>query len=182
MIFPEKKVTLRDGRTCVLRSAVPADAEEMRAYLTATSAETPFLLRGPQDDVPNTDEERAFLQSCLDQPRGQMQTIRVDGTLAGSCRLSPEGSVTRSRHRCGVAIALYQTYCGLGIGRYALETLIEAAKRIGYEQMELSVVRGNGRAQHLYERLGFQAYGLLPHAMKYPDGSYADEILMIKSL
>ena len=95
-----------------------------------------------------------------------MLTIRVDGTLAGSCRLSPEGSAARSRHRCGVAIALYQAYCGLGIGRYALETLIEAAKRIGYEQMELS----------------FQAYGLLPHAMKYPDGSYADEILMIKSL
>ena len=111
-----------------------------------------------------------------------MLTIRVDGTLAGSCRLSPEGSAARSRHRCGVAIALYQAYCGLGIGRYALETLIEAAKRIGYEQMELSVVRGNGRAQQLYERLGFQAYGLLPHAMKYPDGSYADEILMIKLL
>ena len=43
MIFPEKKAVLRDGRTCMLRSAVPADAEEMRAYLTATSAETPFL-------------------------------------------------------------------------------------------------------------------------------------------
>ncbi|MBS5261682.1 MAG: hypothetical protein KHY54_07890, partial [Roseburia sp.] len=38
MIFPEKKAVLRDGRTCMLRSAVPADAEEMRAYLTATSA------------------------------------------------------------------------------------------------------------------------------------------------
>lgn len=38
------------------------------------------------------------------------------------------------------------------------------------------------RALHLYESFGFEISGIFPRAMRYPDGSYADEYRMVKFL
>ena len=81
-----------------------------------------------------------------------------------------------------MGIALYQKFCDVGLGKIMIETIINAAKEIGYEQMELEVVEGNDRAKHVYENLGFKVFGVRPNAMKYIDGTYANEILMIKDL
>ena len=37
-------------------------------------------------------------------------------------------------------------------------------------------------AIHLYKSLGFEIYGMLPHNMKYADGTYADTYWMMKRL
>ena len=52
----------------------------------------------------------------------------------------------------------------------------------GYEQAELEVVASNENAIALYKMLGFSIYGERKHSMKYRDGSYADEYLMMKTL
>ena len=59
---------------------------------------------------------------------------------------------------------------------------LKQAKSNGFEQAELEVVADNTRAYHLYESLGFVPYGRRPHGMKYKDGTYADEIAMVKML
>ena len=92
------------------------------------------------------------------------------------------GNHLRVRHRCGMGIALYQKFCNNGLGRILIENVVEVARALGYEQMELEVVSGNERAKHVYESLGFTEFGVRPHALKYKDGTYADEILMIKTL
>ena len=40
----------------------------------------------------------------------------------------------------------------------------------------------NQRALALYHKNGFIVYGTRPHGMKYPDGSYDNDYLMIKML
>lgn len=183
MIFPEMKFMLKDGRTCILRSAHPKeDAEALIRYLKITAGETPYLLREPEEVTLTVEQEERFLQSRLAAPGELMLLAFVDGEHAGNCGLVAQGGNTRLRHRCGVGIALYQKFCGLGIGRKMLETVLEVARKQGYEQAELEVVKGNDGAQHLYESLGFTAFGTRPHALKYKDGTYADEIMMIKSL
>ena len=52
----------------------------------------------------------------------------------------------------------------------------------GYEQIERTVESKNRRALGLYHRFGFTVYGTRPHGMKYPDGSYDNDYLMIKML
>lgn len=59
------------------------------------------------------------------------------------------GNYERYAHRCSVAIALYQKYCGLGIGREMLKTVLTVAKQCGYEQAELEVVSTNTPAIRL---------------------------------
>lgn len=100
----------------------------------------------------------------------------------GNCALISMGNYHRYRHRCSVAIALYQEYCGLGIGKQMLKEILQTAKQLGYEQAELEVVTDNRRAVALYQSLGFEIYGTQPHSMKYKDGSYVDEYLMVKRL
>ena len=81
-----------------------------------------------------------------------------------------------------VAIALYQEFCGYGIGKIMLETVLKAAKEIGFEQAELEVISDNQNAITLYEKLGFQKYGTFPDNMKYADGHYASADWMMKKL
>ena len=90
----------------------------------------------------------------------------------------PIGQVRRVKHRCSMAIALKQAYCGLGIGTEMIRYLKELAKTAGYEQMELGAVDGNTGAKHLYEKEGFTVTGKHPAAMKYDDGTYRDEWIM----
>ena len=182
MIFPEKKVILKDGRTAVLRSAVIEDAPDCLEYLRVTAAETPFLLREPEEANMTLRQEEAFLGSRLEDPDSLMLIARIDGEYVGNCGLVSFGPHLRTKHRCGMGIALYQKFCGLGLGRIMIETVVDVAKELGYEQMELEVINGNDRARHLYESLGFTPFGVRPHALKYKDGTYADETLMVKML
>lgn len=183
MYFPEKEFKLKDGRTCIFRSATADDAELELNYLRDTSTETPFLLREPEEvDEISIEDERRFLQSRLDDPKQLMLAAFVDGEFAGNCGLVSNGTRSRITHRCGMGVALYEKFCGLGIGRKLIETVIDVARELGYEQMELEVVVGNDRAENLYESLGFVPYGTRPHALKYKDGTYANEILMVKML
>lgn len=46
----------------------------------------------------------------------------------------------------------------------------------------LTVRSDNARAIHLYEKVGFERYGIQPRAFKLKDGTYRDEIIMVKML
>ena len=76
----------------------------------------------------------------------------------------------------------FTEYCGAGIGRIMMETVLEEARKYGYEQAELEVIAGNKPAIALYESLGFRKYGGFPDNMKYADGTYTDAWWMMKKL
>ena len=182
MVFSEKKVTLRDGRTITLRSAEPEDAEALLRYLKATTAESPYLLRGSEEITMTVGQEQSFVQGKKESPRELLLLAFCGDEHIGTCSIDSVGSFERCRHRCGLGIALYRKYCGLGIGGIMLNEVLETAYAMGYEQAELEVIAGNTRAIHLYEKLGFRKYGTMPDNLKYQDGSYADAVWMMKKL
>lgn len=181
MIY-EETTTLKDGRTCILRNARREDAADLITYLKVTSGETPYLIREPEEITLTIEQQEAFLQSKLEEPEELMLIAIVDGKHVGNCSLSSLGNYKRYAHRCSVAIALYQEYCGVGLGRKMLGTVLEVAKACGYEQAELEVIKGNERAIGLYKSLGFEITGTYPNNVKYKDGSYADAYVMVKML
>lgn len=182
MKIEEKKVELKNGQFCILRSPKPEDAEQLIAYLKATAGETEFLLKYPEEVSITVEQEKEILQWFIDSDRDLMIIAEVDGEVAGNCSFSPVGRKTRVRHRCVIGIALYEKYWGLGIGKALLELLLEKAAECEYEQAELDVVSRNERAIALYEGFGFTEVGSRPHAMKHKDGTYDDDIIMVKQL
>ena len=182
MEFAERSVRLKDGRTAILRAPRLEDAAALIEYLKAVCDETPFLTQYPDEVRFTQAQEEDFLRGRIDDPRGAMIVATVDGEHAGNGSFMGLGGNRRYAHRCSLGIALYQKYCGLGLGRHLMEFALELAKDCGYEQAELEVVADNARAIALYESMGFEIYGRHPRDVKYDDGSYADALLMTRDL
>lgn len=182
MIFEPKKIYAKDGHEVILRSANEGDAAALLHYLKTTAAETRFLMREPEEITLTLEQQETFLRGKMEDERELMLIAEIDGKHVGNCSISSLGNYKRYLHRCSVAIALYQEYCDLGIGKQMLRTVLDVAKEYGYEQAELEVVTTNEPAIHLYRGLGFEIYGELKHSMKYKDGTYADDYLMRKTL
>ena len=182
MKFPEREIILKDGRRCTLRPTMPDDAADMIEYLKVTSAETPFLLRYPDEVTFTLESEKEILGRLLDDPHAVMMAAVVEGKIAGNCSINGIGLKRKICHRCSMAIALYQEYWRLGIGTAMIGYLTELAAQMGYEQIDLEVVDGNDRAKAAYTGCGFTESGRRHRALKFDDGTYRDEILMYKEL
>lgn len=182
MVFEERSLKDKLGRTIVLRNARPEDAEDLIKYLKITSAETPYLIREPEEITMTETKEKQFIQAKIDAERELMLVAFLDGKHVGNCSLMSIAPYKRYKHRCEVAIALYKEYCGCGIGKAMLQIVLDVAKQVGYEQAELEVVAENKDAIHLYEKLGFEKHGTFPDSMKFADGSYMDAYWMMKKL
>ena len=83
-------------------------------------------------------------------------------------------------HRASIGITLYKKFWGMGIGTAMFEEMLAQAKMRGTEQVELAYIEGNARGKALYEKMGFSECGRMPRAFRFDDGSYHDEIFMIK--
>ena len=177
-------ITIKDkkGREIIIRSAEENDAENLIDYLKITAAETPFLIREPDEITLSIEQEQAFIRAKKDSENELLLIAEIGGRHIGNCSLMSIGEYKRYRHRCDIAIALYKEYCGLGVGKAMLETVLDIAEKTGYEQAELEVIADNKPAIALYKKLGFKIYGTFPDNMKYADGSYVDTYWMMKKL
>ncbi|MBR5679973.1 MAG: GntR family transcriptional regulator, partial [Clostridia bacterium] len=55
----------KTGRQILLRNAEPDDADALLRYLKTTAAETPFLVREPEEITLSVEAERQFLESKI---------------------------------------------------------------------------------------------------------------------
>lgn len=182
MIFETKTITLKDGRTAILRAATEADAAPAVEWLRQTAGETDFILRVPEEVTMTPEQEANFFQRVAESPYDMMIWCEVDGELAGNCHLSFFGKV-KTRHRCTVAIGLTKKYWNLGIGSAMFREMIAVAKqKEGVTQMELEFIEGNSRARALYEKMGFRIVGYRPNGIRLQDGTLLNEYLMVRPL
>ena len=182
MIYAEKDYCLKDNCVCTLRSAAVSDAAAMVKFLRISNEETYFMLRYPEEIILTEDEETNILKNWEEQSNKLLLLALIDGEIVGSCGITPVAEHLKTKHRGCFGISVKQKYWGIGIGSLLLREILSFAKKNGIEQVELGVYSDNLRAQKLYERFGFTAWGRLPHAYKLKDGSYRDEINMVLHL
>ena len=181
MVF-NTKVTDKTGKEIELRNAELKDAEALLNYLKVTNTESKYLICEPDEITMTLDDEKAFITRKTESENELLLLAFEDGKHIGNCSLMSVGTSKRYKHRCTIAIALYKAYCGRGIGRLMLETVLSEAKKLGYGQAELEVVTENLGAIALYEAVGFVKCGVLPNSMKYRDGTTVDSYWMVKIL
>ncbi len=174
--------TLSNGKQLNIRPVRLADAEGLIALLTTVDGETKFLAREIGEFCTDVLQEKAFIQRLLDNKRRVFLVAEVDGKIVGNCSLDLVRNLKRYLHRSTMGITVIKDYWRMGIGSLLLTELLQQAKQLGYEQVELTVVATNSRAIALYERFGFEKVGVNPKSLKYADGSYVDEYNMIKFL
>lgn len=178
MKFNEKEVVLKDKTICILRSPDECDAEKMIEYLKTTSEETYFMLRYPEEINITVNKEIEILKEILKSPKDIMIAAFVNNELAGNAGIYCARDQIKLRHRAMFGISIKEKYWNNGIGSLLIKEVIEIARQMGYEQIELGVFSDNKKAISLYEKYGFEIWGRVKNAYKLKDETYRDEINM----
>lgn len=179
----EKRIYDLNGHKLVFRSAEKSDAMMLLPYLKRVCGETRFLLREADECKEMTiEQEETFISNHLENKRACLILAELDGVYIGNASFDVAGASRRNSHRADIGIALYLDYTGMGIGKKLFALILETIESCGFEVAELTVVEGNDRAIHMYESFGFVEVGRIPKANKYDDGTYADDIHMVKML
>ncbi len=182
MIIKNKIMNLKNNRQCMLRAPKEEDAQDLIDLLKNVCEETPFLVSEPDEIRYTIDGEKAFIRKFNESLYEIMIIIEMDNKIVGNCSIMPAANKRKEIHRCELGIAILKDYWGLSIGKQTIEFALKAAKAMGYEQIELDVVSGNIRAINLYKKLGFEEVGSIPCAIKLEDGTYYNDVKMIKRL
>jgi RimJ/RimL family protein N-acetyltransferase len=154
----------------------------MLKYMKIMLGETPFLLRSPEEFNYTAEDEARVLAGRKDDPRSLMLVAEMEGEIIAAADVCSHGAKSRLWHRGEVGISVRKDFWRQGIGSAMMERLVAFAREAGYEQLELTVESKNIRAINLYLKNGFVVYGTRPHGMKYADGTYENDYLMMKML
>ena len=132
-----------------------------------------------------TSDHASEASLTADEWQGRLERNHVFGTFDGDRLVGVATffleSREKARHR-GHVVAVYMRpeARGRGAGRGLMEAVIAEARGKA-TQLHLGVTVGNEAARRLYERVGFQIYGVDPRALRI-DGRYYDEHLMVRLL
>ncbi len=182
MHLDEVEFKAKDGRIFTLRSLGGHDAQAAIAFMATMYDDSPYLSRYGDEWSMSEEDERLYLDRAHLAERRLMVGSFREGALIAIADFFPVGSVSKMAHRCSCSIAVARAFSGIGIGTAMMEILIDEARAVGCEQMELEVVSENAAAVALYKKLGFVAYGLLPRGFKNRDGSFHDLLSMLLTL
>ena len=82
-------ITVKDkkGRDIIIRNAEENDAENLIDYLKITAAETPFLIREPDEITLSIEQEQAFIKAKKDSENELLLIAEISGRHIGNCSL-----------------------------------------------------------------------------------------------
>lgn len=164
--------------TTIVRRLMPENAEIFRAIrLEGFRLQDREFRFSPEDE----------LAVPLETVRARLQTdfvvgAFVSGELVGIAGLSRQGGAKLNHRALLWGMYVKANYRGSGTSNAIMQMLVEYAEKSGTEYIILTVARENSIANRFYERWGFNAYGIDKYAIKLADGSYIDELLMVRCM
>jgi RimJ/RimL family protein N-acetyltransferase len=169
----------RDGRKVVFRTPRWEDLDDLLELINSLVQEKAEII---VDSKFTREQEADWLGGMLagvERNEVVYFVAEVDGRIVASCDLHRgKGS---EAHVGVVGIVVKKGFRDLGIGTEMMRAMIEQAVRWRLKLLVLSVFATNGRAIHVYEKIGFVQTGRVP--MKhFREGKYVDEISMAKVL
>lgn len=180
MLCASKEIRLKTGEKAMIVPPEPEMAAEMLDLLRDASFETEFI-SWKAEEIGTLETERAILEVSRMAQDSMMFVCLVDGMIVGNSTVDFR-CMERTRHRATIGIVLRQQYWNKGIGTALFTEMIQVAKEQGIRQLELGVIDGNERGMALYTKMGFTITGRFPDAYKMQDGTFRDEIYMVKML
>lgn len=164
MKIEPRTFTLPSGEVLTVRSLCTDDAEALVAFRNAIYSETHFMARYPEEGE-SLEAMRNGLAGYGESPVNFEVGAFAGEKLVGEFGVAQVRPHIKYRHRAVMGISVRKEYWGCGLGSYLMQLAIDQT-----------------RAIHLYEKFGFERCGTTPHAFKLKDGTYRDEIMMVKML
>lgn len=168
-------VEVKDGLRVTLRPAEEGDAAAILRGFDEVGAEEVYIGReGADRDV---EEEREFIRSRRRDPHVLLMVAEVEGEVVGLGGVFPGRFGRKDAHVGNLGMWLLAPYRERSIGSAMMEYMLDWARGVGFEKIQLEVFSTNQRAINLYRRYGFEVEGVQRRAFKLK-GEYADGLLM----
>lgn len=172
--------TSKKGNKIVLRFASEQEAPLLTEYINTLSREDTFItFSGEQLSL---ESEQKFLKNMAEKIKKGDSFMLFgfnDDLLVSVGHVERLGK--RSKHVGEMGISVKQEFRGEGIGAEMIRTMLEIAKRISLQMIQLTVFSPNDVAKRLYDTLGFNEVGKIPKKSLF-HGELVDEIIMVKFL
>ncbi len=179
-----RRVQARDGRDYVIREAELGDAAQLIAHARTMLAEPEWNVTELNEFHTSIDQEESWILSFHERPHNILMVADFGSPPAPhvvSVISFSSQARFRMRHRGRLGIGVQQPFRGLGVGEAMLRALLDwAAAEPELERVELSVLGHNQRALNLYLKCGFVEEARLLRAYKLADGTYYDDVMMVK--
>ena len=171
-----------DPARVTVREAVPADAEEMLAYVHTLAAEPDVdIVLMPGEFTLTVEQEAQTFADYAAADNALFLVAEVDGEIVGS--LNCHGGKRQGNHHAAIlGMSVARDWRGRGIGTLLMARAIDWARGSGVvRRIELQVFERNAHARHLYEKFGFVVEGRHRNAI-YRYGEYVDVLTMARLL
>ncbi|MDN6293726.1 MAG: GNAT family N-acetyltransferase [Alkalibacterium gilvum] len=171
---------MNEAVDCILREAIPSDAEAILELLNETAIQTDFMILGPEGIHLSVEEEMKQLDLIYDSLNNVVFVASVNDKIIGvaSINASTEPKVA---HIGEVGIVLNENYWGMGLGSLMMEELLLWAEDTDIlSRLELKVQERNSRARYLYEKLGFKLEAVMERGVK--DGEKLLNVCLMSKL
>ena len=143
-------LTLRGGDTCQLRPIRPDDAQMLQDLVRGLSPESRyFRFVSSFNELPATMLSRFTL---IDYDREMVLVAVVKDRIVGVSRYV----ITPDQRSCEFSLVVAEDVKGKGLGSRLMESIMEAARERGLEEIVGLVLRGNAGMLKLMRGMGFE--------------------------
>ena len=159
-----KIITTKSGKILTARPPEQTDLHQVLTYINELIAEDTYIIMSGE---PVTElEENSYLTTLLKEI-SQKQAVAFyvfDGDkLVANGQIKKR--VRRLSHIGDFGITVAKGYRQDGAGSQLMKMLLGEAKKIGVKIVTLEVFSNNERACHVYQKMGFTEFGVLPKSV-----------------
>ncbi|MBU9714791.1 GNAT family N-acetyltransferase [Evansella tamaricis] len=164
-----------------IRKINVSDAEAFLAMNHQLDKETMYMLFEPGERKITVEQQQKMLEKLKENPTSEIFVVdNQSGVLVGYLAFFG-GQLNRNKHSGYIATGIIEKHRGQGLGKKLFQTMEEWAIEQKIERLELTVMKNNLSALHLYLKMGFEIEGVKRNSLKV-NGELVDEYYMSKLL
>lgn len=181
MKFEPKEITLKNGKTVLLREAMTEDAQELIDAEKIYLRESDYMLSYEEEFTNTIEDEIAWIKS-MDNDNSLLLIATHKGEILSTLSLHNR-RFKKLEHTAEIAIAILNEWQGVGLGTALFEATIAWCKeKTSLEIICLDAFAENIVAYGLYQKVGFTEDGRKRNYFKDRDGNYQDNVSMSLNL